>query len=85
MKYWREIIAVTQRILIELLRRRRSLIFWSIFPISVLILSGFILSERAQLPINAAFEYAAPSTLVGAAMWLQKENSKPSNVCFFLP
>ncbi|MDZ7961335.1 MAG: ABC transporter permease [Aulosira sp. DedQUE10] len=69
MKYWREIIAVTQRILIELLRRRRSLIFWSIFPISVLILSGFILAERAKLPINAAFEYAAPSTLVGAAMF----------------
>ncbi|MBD2355903.1 ABC transporter permease [Tolypothrix sp. FACHB-123] len=69
MKYWREIIAVTQRILIELLRRRRSLIFWSIFPISVLLLSGFILAERAQLPINTAFEYAAPSTLVGAAMF----------------
>ncbi|BAY26869.1 ABC-2 type transporter [Calothrix sp. NIES-2100] len=69
MKYWREIIAVTQRILIELLRRRRSLIFWSIFPVSVLILSGFILAERAKLPINTAFEYAAPSTLVGAAMF----------------
>ncbi|BAY61080.1 hypothetical protein NIES22_11410 [Calothrix brevissima NIES-22] len=69
MKYWREIIAVTQRILIELLRRRRSLIFWIIFPISVLILSGLILAERAELPINTAFEYAAPSTLVGAAMF----------------
>ncbi|BAZ51302.1 hypothetical protein NIES4103_39510 [Nostoc sp. NIES-4103] len=69
MKYWRETIAVTQRILIELLRRRRSLIFWSIFPISVLILSGFILTERAKLPIAAAFEYAAPSTLVGAALF----------------
>ncbi|MBW4645697.1 MAG: ABC transporter permease [Goleter apudmare HA4340-LM2] len=69
MKYWRETIAVTQRILIELIRRRRSLIFWSIFPISVLILSGFILSERAQLPITDAFAYAAPSTLVGAALF----------------
>ncbi len=69
MKYWRETIAVTQRILIELLRRRRSLIFWSIFPISVLILGGFILAERAKLPINAAFEYTAPSTLVGAALF----------------
>ncbi len=69
MKYWRETIAVTQRILIELWRRRRSLIFWSIFPISVLILSGFILSERAKLPINTAFSYSAPSTLVGAALF----------------
>jgi ABC-2 type transport system permease protein len=69
MKYWRETIAVTQRILIELLRRRRSLIFWSIFPISVLILSGFILAERAELPLPEAFAYAAPSSLVGAALF----------------
>ncbi len=69
MKYWRETIAVTQRILIELLRRRRSLIFWSIFPISVLILSGFILAERAELSMAVAFEYAAPSSLVGAALF----------------
>ncbi|WP_353929843.1 ABC transporter permease [Okeanomitos corallinicola TIOX110] len=69
MKYWRETIAVTQRILIELLRRRRSLIFWSIFPISILILNGFILSERAKLTMAVAFESAAPSTLVGAALF----------------
>ncbi|MEC4812006.1 MAG: ABC transporter permease [Scytonema sp. PMC 1069.18] len=69
MKYWRETIAVTQRILIELLRRRRSLIFWSIFPISVLILNGNILAERAKLSIDRAFENAAPSTLVGAALF----------------
>jgi ABC-2 type transport system permease protein len=69
MKYWRETIAVTQRILIELLRRRRSLIFWSIFPISILILNGFILAERAKLSMDVAFENAAPSTLVGAALF----------------
>lgn len=69
MKYWRETIAVTRRILTELLRRRRSLIFWSIFPISVLILSGFILAERAELPLADAFAYAAPSSLVGAALF----------------
>ncbi|NDJ22236.1 ABC transporter permease [Nostoc sp. B(2019)] len=69
MKYWRQTIAVTQRILIELLRRRRSLIFWSTFPVSVLILSGFILAERAKLSIDVAFEYAAPSSLVGAALF----------------
>ncbi|HLP88711.1 MAG TPA: ABC transporter permease [Nostocaceae cyanobacterium] len=69
MKYWRETIAVTQRILTELLRRRRSLIFWSIFPISILILNGFILAERAQLSMSEAFENAAPSTLVGAALF----------------
>lgn len=68
-KYRDETIAVSQRILIELLRRRRSLIFWSIFPISVLILSGFILAERAELPLSEAFAYAAPSSLVGAALF----------------
>ncbi len=69
MKYWNETLAVAQRILIELLRRRRSLIFWSIFPVSVLLLSGFILAERAKLSLAQAFEYAAPSTLVGAALF----------------
>ncbi|KAB8331743.1 ABC transporter permease [Scytonema tolypothrichoides VB-61278] len=69
MKYWRETIAVTQRILVELLRRKRSLIFWGIFPISVLILNGMILAERAKLSMDRAFENAAPSTLVGAALF----------------
>ena len=63
MKYWQETLAVAQRILIELLRRRRSLVFWCIFPVSVLLLNGFILAERAKLSMAVAFENAAPSTL----------------------
>ncbi|MBW4464475.1 MAG: ABC transporter permease [Pegethrix bostrychoides GSE-TBD4-15B] len=69
MKYWYETLAVAQRILIELLRRRRSLIFWSIFPISVLLLNGTILAARANLPMKQAMEAAAPATLVGAALF----------------
>ncbi|MFQ4142822.1 ABC transporter permease [Chlorogloeopsis sp. ULAP02] len=69
MKHWRETMAVTQRILIELLRRRRSLIFWIIFPISVLIINGFVLAESMNLSTKRGFEYAAPSTLVGAALF----------------
>jgi ABC-2 type transport system permease protein len=69
MKHWRETMAVTQRILIELLRRRRSLIFWIIFPISVLIINGFVLAESMKLSTEQGFEYAAPSTLVGAALF----------------
>lgn len=69
MKYWRETLAVAQRILIELLRRRRSLVFWSIFPVFVLLLNGFIFAERANLSMAQAFKYAAPSTLVGAALF----------------
>lgn len=69
MKYWNETLAVSQRVLIELGRRRRSLIFWIIFPISVLLLNGFILAERAKLTTAKAFESAAPATLVGAALF----------------
>ncbi|HLO87334.1 MAG TPA: ABC transporter permease [Nostocaceae cyanobacterium] len=69
MKYWRETVSVSQRILTELLRRRRSLISWSIFPIAILILNGFILAEGAKISIAEAFESAAPSTLVGAALF----------------
>src|SRR4028119_887707 len=69
MTYWHETLAVAQRILIELWRRRRSLVFWTIFPISVLLLNGFILAERAKLSTAKAFESAAPSTLVGAALF----------------
>lgn len=69
MKYWRETLAVAQRILIELLRRRRSLIFWSIFPVLVLLLNGVILAERAKLEMAEAFQQATPATLVGAALF----------------
>ncbi|MBV5257867.1 ABC transporter permease [Synechococcus moorigangaii CMS01] len=69
MKYWYETIAVSQRILLELWRRRRSLIFWILFPISLLFLNGFILAERANLSLAEAMEFAAPSTLVGAALF----------------
>jgi ABC-2 type transport system permease protein len=68
-RYWHETWAVARRILTELLRRRRSLIFWAIFPVSVMLLNGLILAERTQLPIGEAFESAAPATLVGAALF----------------
>lgn len=68
-KYWRETVAVARRILTELGRRRRSLIFWVIFPVFVLLLNGFILEERANLTTAEAFQNAAPPTLVGAALF----------------
>lgn len=69
MKYWRETVAIAQRILTELLRRKRSLIFWTIFPVLVLILNGLILEERAQLSRADAMQAALPPTLVGAALF----------------
>jgi len=65
----REALAVAQRILLELLHRRRSLIFWAIFPATVLVLNALILQERAQLTTAEAFASAAPPSLVGAALF----------------
>jgi len=68
-KLWRETLAIAHRILTELWRRRRSLIFWTVFPILVLVLNSAILEERAQLSRAEAFQQAAPPTLVGAALF----------------
>mgnify|MGYP002777185488 CR=1 FL=1 len=69
------VFAVAQRILRELWRRRRSFIFWSVFPITVLLLNGLIMAERSQtvlpepLSLAQAMERAAPASLVGAALF----------------
>ena len=68
-KLLRESWAIAQRILIELWRRGRSLMFWALFPVIVLILNGLILAERAKLSQADAFAQAAPATLVGAALF----------------
>lgn len=69
MKYWRETLAVGQRILLELLRRRRSLISWTVFPVSILLLNGFILAKGTQQPVAESFNQAAPATLVGVGLF----------------
>ncbi|MFQ4138779.1 ABC transporter permease [Nodosilinea sp. PGN35] len=69
MKYARETLAVAQRILVELGRRRRSLVFWAIFPVVLLVLNSLILQERLQITLAEAYTQAAPSTLVGAALF----------------
>jgi ABC-2 type transport system permease protein len=69
MKYLRETLAVAQRILVELGRRQRSLVFWAIFPVVLLVLNGLILQERLQISLAEAYTQAAPATLVGAALF----------------
>jgi ABC-2 type transport system permease protein len=69
MKYVRETLAVAQRILVELGRRRRSLVFWAIFPVVLLVLNSLILQERLQISLADAYTQAAPATLVGAALF----------------
>jgi ABC-2 type transport system permease protein len=60
---------VAQRILIELVRRRRSLILWIIFPLSLLAINSLVISERVQISIGQALSLIAPSALVGAALF----------------
>ncbi|GAC1461947.1 MAG: hypothetical protein NVS2B14_09950 [Chamaesiphon sp.] len=67
--YWDETLAVAQRILIEVLRRRRSLILWSIFPISILVINGLVIADRSKISMAQAFENIAPSALVGSALF----------------
>lgn len=69
MKYWYETVAVAQRILTELIKRKRSVIFWCIFPVSILLINGYILSESSKISITEALKLSAPSSLVGAALF----------------
>jgi len=69
MKYWQEILAIAQRILVELIRRGRSLILWGIFPILVLLLNGYIMAEKGKIELAEAMALATPPTLVGAALF----------------
>ena len=69
MKYWYETKAIAQRILTELVRQQRTLILWVVFPISMLLLNGFILAEGSKITVTEAFKIATPSTLVGAALF----------------
>lgn len=66
---WTDAIAVARRILTELVRRRRSLIFWALFPVAILLLNGAIVAERASIALVDALEAAAPTALVGAALF----------------
>ncbi len=69
MKYWRETVAVARRVLKELIYRRRSLIFWTIFPLTLLLINGVIIAERSKIPLKEAMSYVAPSSLAGAALF----------------
>jgi ABC-2 type transport system permease protein len=80
MKYLRETLAVAQRILAELWCRKRSLIFWAIFPMLLLILNSLILQERTQVSLAEAYTLAAPSTLVGAALFFSGLGGSVSTV-----
>ncbi len=68
-KYWCEALAVGQRILIEQIRRRRSLIAWSIFPVAILVLNSLIRAKDSLEPLGNSFQQATPGSLVGAGLF----------------
>ncbi len=66
-RHFIEIIAITHRILIELVRMRRSLIFWVVFPVLMLILFGLIYAGGNST--TKSFDSTAPGILIGAALF----------------
>ncbi len=69
MGFSREVFAVCVRLLLELWRSQRTLLLWMVFPSSMLLLNGLILSEAGGLPVQEAFAIATPATLIGSALF----------------
>lgn len=65
--YLNEINAVTYRIIIGLIRTRRSIIFWVVFPMLMLLLFGLIYAGGSNT--GRSFDYTAPGILIGAALF----------------
>jgi len=66
-RYITETAAVAQRVLVELVRVRRSLIFWAVFPTLMLLLFGLIYAGGNQTA--KSFDFTAPGILIGAALF----------------
>lgn len=63
----REILTIARRVLIELVRTRRSMLFWIVFPTLMLLLFGFIYAGSGRT--GASFDRVAPGILIGAALF----------------
>jgi ABC-2 type transport system permease protein len=59
--------AVTARILCELWQTKRTLLFWALFPVLMLLLFGSIYAQGSRP--QASFDATAPGILVGAALF----------------
>jgi len=66
-RYFNQISAVTIRILTELVRVRRGLIFWVVFPTLMLLLFGLIYAGSNGT--SKSFDATAPGILIGAALF----------------
>ncbi len=66
-KHLREIVANARRILIEMWRMRRTMVFWIVFPTLMLLLFGLIYGEGGRTA--ESFDRVAPGILIGAALF----------------
>jgi ABC-2 type transport system permease protein len=69
LRLWDESSAVARRILTELWRRKRSLILWVVFPVSLSIINSVIIADKLNISLTKSFETIAPSALVGASLF----------------
>ncbi|MFQ5606289.1 MAG: ABC transporter permease [bacterium] len=66
-RYYNEITAITLRTLTEMVRMRRSLVFWVVFPTLMLLLFGLIYAGGNST--SKSFDHTAPGILIGAALF----------------
>jgi ABC-2 type transport system permease protein len=60
-------VAIARRILLEQGRQRRGLMFWAVFPASMMLLFGWVYAHNASM--RAGLDAAAAGILMGAALF----------------
>ena len=63
----RQVVAVARRVLLESIRQRRSLIFWTAFPVLMLLLFGMMYQNNPTMRV--AFNTTPAGILIGAALF----------------
>lgn len=64
---WGQTIAVAQRLLLEQWRQKRGLIFWAVFPSTMMLLFGLVYAHNDSM--RAGLDAAAAGILIGAALF----------------
>jgi len=59
--------AVTRRLMLEQWRQKKGLVFWAVFPATMMLLFGMVYAHNASM--RAGLDAAAAGILVGAALF----------------